>query len=42
MVIGIMEPKGQLLGMDLDDRAFIPVAEALRLFNRDGLQNIDI
>jgi len=42
MVIGIMAPKGQVVGMDLDDRAFIPVAGAMRLFNRDGLQNIDI
>ncbi|MBI5197500.1 MAG: ABC transporter permease, partial [Nitrospirae bacterium] len=42
LVIGIMEPKGQVIGMDLDDRAFIPVAQAMRLFNREGLQQIDI
>jgi putative ABC transport system permease protein len=42
LVIGIMEPKGQVVGMDLDDRAFIPVAQAMRLFNRDGLQQVDI
>ena len=41
-VIGVMEPKGQLIGIDMDDLAFIPVSQALRLFNRDGLQNIDI
>jgi putative ABC transport system permease protein len=42
LVIGIMEPKGQVVGMDLDDRAFIPVAQAMRLFNKEGLQQIDI
>jgi putative ABC transport system permease protein len=37
-VIGIMEPKGQFLGIDLDDTAFIPAARALELFNRAGPQ----
>ncbi len=41
-VIGIMEPKGQILGMDLDDAAYIPVATAMRLFNLDEVQEIDI
>ena len=41
-VIGVMEPKGQVVGMDLDDRVFIPVASAMKLFNREGLQNIDL
>ena len=41
-VIGIMEPKGQFLGIDLDDTAFIPAARALELFNREGLNEIDI
>jgi putative ABC transport system permease protein len=36
-VIGIMESKGQFLGIDLDDTAFIPAARALELFNREGL-----
>lgn len=35
-VIGVMEAKGQFLGMDLDDTVFIPVARALDLFNREG------
>lgn len=42
LVVGIMEPKGQVIGMDLDDRAFIPVAQAMRLFNKEGLQQIDV
>ena len=32
-VIGIMEPKGQFLGFDLDDAAYIPVASSMKLFN---------
>lgn len=41
-VVGLMEPKGQLLGLDLDDGAYIPVSYGLQLFNRDELTNIDI
>jgi putative ABC transport system permease protein len=42
LVIGVMEPKGQLLGIDIDDSAYIPVANALQIFNKDGLMEIDI
>jgi putative ABC transport system permease protein len=41
-VIGIMEPKGQILGWDMDDAAYIPVASAQRVFNRDELIEIDV
>lgn len=41
-VIGVMQPKGQVLGMDIDDAAYVPVATAMRLFNLDELQEIDI
>ncbi len=41
-VIGLMETKGQFLGFDIDDSAYIPVAEGKRLFNRDALQEIDV
>jgi putative ABC transport system permease protein len=41
-VIGVMESKGQFLGFDMDDSAYVPVAEARRLFNREALQEIDI
>ena len=37
-----MEPKGQFLQLDLDDTAFVPVSEAMRLFNRDDLIEIDV
>jgi putative ABC transport system permease protein len=36
-VIGVLAPKGQFLGLDLDDTAFVPAARAMELFNRDGL-----
>ncbi len=42
LVIGIMASKGQFLGFDIDDAAYVPVAEALPLFNRDDLQEIDV
>lgn len=41
-IIGILEAKGQFLGIDLDDTAYIPAARALELFNRDGLNEINI
>lgn len=41
-VIGVMEPKGTVLGFDLDDTVYIPAARALSLFNRDSLFEIDI
>jgi putative ABC transport system permease protein len=41
-IVGVMESKGQVLGMDLDDTVYIPAARALELFNRDGLMEIDV
>lgn len=41
-VIGVLEAKGQLLGFDLDDAAYIPTARALELYNRDSLMTIDV
>jgi putative ABC transport system permease protein len=37
-----MEPKGQFLGIDLDDTAYVPVARALELYNREGLLRINL
>jgi putative ABC transport system permease protein len=42
LVIGVMESKGQLLGLDIDDRAYVPIRSAMRLFNKEGLQEIHI
>ncbi|GAB1233752.1 ABC transporter permease [Ferrigenium sp. UT5] len=41
-VIGVMQPKGQVLGLDLDDAVFIPAARAMELFNRSGLMEIQV
>ena len=41
-VIGIMAPKGQMLGFDIDDAAYVPVATAMRMFNLDELLEIDV
>lgn len=41
-VIGVMESKGQILGVDLDDSVNIPTARAMELFNRQGLMEIQV
>jgi putative ABC transport system permease protein len=41
-VVGVLESKGQFLGVDLDDAAYIPTARALELYNRDGVMKIDL
>lgn len=41
-VIGVMAPKGQILGMDMDDTVFIPPARAMELLNRPGVMEINI
>ncbi len=41
-VVGVMEPKGQVLGFDLDDTVYIPAARALEMFNRESLMEIDL
>lgn len=41
-VVGSMESKGQILGIDLDDSVYIPAARALEMFNLDSLMEIDV
>jgi putative ABC transport system permease protein len=41
-VIGVMAPKGQLLGIDIDDSAYVAVATAMQMFNLDELMEIDV
>lgn len=41
-VVGVLAPKGQFLGFDLDDMIYVPAAHAQALFNREGLQEIDL
>jgi putative ABC transport system permease protein len=42
LVIGLMASKGQILGIDIDDAAYVPVATAQAIFNLDGLVEIDV
>ncbi|HSS78897.1 MAG TPA: ABC transporter permease [Thermoanaerobaculia bacterium] len=39
-VTGVLAPRGQQLGMDLDDIALVPVATAMRMFDRRSLFRI--
>jgi len=41
-VIGVMQEKGNFLGVDLDDTVYIPIASAMQLLNREGLMQIDL
>ncbi len=41
-VVGVMAPKGQMLGFDLDDTVFIPTGRAMALFDRESLMEIDL
>ena len=41
-VVGIMAAKGQSLGIDYDEVAFVPVSIALDLFNLNGLSGLSI
>ncbi len=41
-VIGVMAPKGQVLGFDLDDTVYIPTARAMELFNREGVMEAHV
>jgi putative ABC transport system permease protein len=41
-VVGVMEPKGQMMGFDIDDVAYVPVASAMDLFDQDELFEIDL
>ena len=41
-VVGVMEPKGEMLGFDLDDTAYVPVATAMQIFNLTDLGEVDL
>lgn len=41
-VIGVMEPKGRILGFDMDDVIYVPVATCMQMFNMDELSEIDV
>lgn len=39
-VIGVMEPKGDMLGFDMDDTVYVPVGSAMEMFNRESIAEI--
>ena len=39
-MIGVLAPKGQQLGMNMDEVALVPVATAMSLLNRSSLFRI--
>ncbi len=41
-VLGVMAPKGHLLGFDIDDAVYVPVASGMSMFNLDELMEIQI
>jgi len=41
-VIGIQAPKGSMMGIDIDDLAWVPVRTAMQMFNLDELIEIDV
>lgn len=41
-IVGAVAPKGDMLGIDLDDIVYIPADLALELFNREGLMEINM
>ena len=41
-VIGVMAPRGRMLGFDIDDSAYVPVATVMQMFNLDELIEIDV
>ncbi|MCK9607689.1 MAG: ABC transporter permease [Methylomonas sp.] len=41
-VMGVMESKGQMLGLDLDDSVYIPSGKAMEMFDRQSLMEIDV
>jgi putative ABC transport system permease protein len=41
-VVGVMAPKGNFLGFDLDDAVYVPTALAMQMFDREGLMEVDV
>lgn len=41
-IVGVLAKKGQFVGQSLDEMVYIPTANAMQLFNRESLMEIDI
>jgi putative ABC transport system permease protein len=42
VVIGVLAPRGQFVGVDLDDAVYLPVASAQDLFGHAGVTHLDV
>lgn len=42
VVIGVLAPRGQFVGVDLDDAVYLPVASAQDLFGHGGVTHLDV
>jgi putative ABC transport system permease protein len=41
-VVGVMRPKGTMIGFDLDDTVYLPAARVLEMFDRDSLFEVHV
>ncbi len=41
-VVGVMEPRGSLLGIDMDDAVYVPTASAMTILHRSELDEIHV
>jgi len=41
-VIGVMAPRGRMLGFDIDDSVYVPVATAMQMFDLDELNEVHV
>ncbi|MDR1063785.1 MAG: ABC transporter permease [Azoarcus sp.] len=41
-IIGVLQPKGQLLHVDIDDAIYVPTSRAMALYNRSGVDHIKL
>lgn len=41
-VIGVLASEGKMLGIDLDDAAYIPLGRHMKLFNRDEVNEVNV
>ncbi len=41
-IVGTLQPKGQMLGFDLDDTVYIPIMRAMAMFDRESLMEVDV
>ena len=40
-IVGVLESKGQMVGLDIDDAVYLPVSTAMKIFNMEEVSEID-